>query len=88
MNDMISQYQKRKDFLPLIQVEDLSESMLTVGKNRAIDSCLDDRLDLRSVTKEPQRDTTSIDTARAMIDAVVTDCLALDIRLDRDAQFS
>jgi hypothetical protein len=68
---MLNRYTQIRDFLPLLEIDELDEKLLNNRQNRDVDSLIEELNDLNSVTLELQRDDITISEVRGIFDYVL-----------------
>jgi hypothetical protein len=62
--EMILRYIKIRDFLPLLEINELDELLLTVSENCEIDSICEEMKDFKSISKTLQQDAITLADTR------------------------
>jgi hypothetical protein len=83
--EMILRYDKIRDFLPLLEINELDELLLTVRENHEIDSIYEEMKDFESISKALQQDATTLADTRLLFDEISNAYPALKEKLAANA---
>jgi hypothetical protein len=82
---MISRYTQIRNVLPLLELDEIDEKMLNSRENNVVDTILKELEDFDSITKELQKETTTMADMRVLFDAIAEDYAIVKEKLAADA---
>ena len=83
--EMLHRYSEIREFLPLLEINEIDEGLLSIRENRDADSLIEELKDCETVTKALQSDSTTMADVRTLFDAISKEYPATEKRLLADA---